>query len=67
MKRRCEFLDNLPSFNYNQGQVEFKSSSAGTDTKKLGSTLMEAMLTEVKEFCDPKLRYSWFKNPHKQV
>lgn len=38
-----------------------------TDTTKLGSTLMETMLNEVSDFCDPKIKENWLLKPHQQV
>ena len=66
MKRRCEFLDNLPAFNYNTGYGEYLSENKMSDTKRLGSTLMRAMLKEVNDFCNPtiKTNYNW---SHQQV
>ena len=59
MKRRCVFLDNLPGFYLNSGEGEFKESMPGvqitTNTMFLGSTLMEAMLKEVRHFCDSNI------------
>lgn len=57
MKRRCHFLDNLPAYNYNQGG----------NTLKLGSTLMNAMLKEVPQFCDPSTKEDWSLQAHQQV
>ena len=57
MKRRCQFLDNLPAYNYNQGGA----------TSKLGSTLMKAMLKEVPQFCDPSTKEDWSLQAHQQV
>lgn len=62
IKRRCLFLDNLPQYNYNQGR-----GTGGGDTKKLGSTLMNAMLKEVYQFCDPLTKKNWFSQAHQQV
>ena len=71
MKRRCNFLDNLPAFNYNTGSGEYKEDEQGkgvTDIKQLGSTLMRTMLKEVSDFCDPTINYdNWSKKPHQQV
>ena len=54
MKRRCKFLDEMPAFNFNFGQGEYKGKDSTTDTSQLGSTLMEAMLSEVNNFCVPR-------------
>ena len=62
MKRRCQFLDNFPAYNYNQGK-----GTKGEDTTKLGSTLMKAMLKEVEEFCDPSTKENWSLKAHQQV
>ena len=71
MKRRCAFLDNLPAFNYNSGYGEYQRNERGvmmpTDTRKLGSTLMETMLKEVSDFCDPAIKENWSLKPHQQV
>lgn len=70
MKRRCEFLDNCPAFNYNTGSTEYKETPQGrqkNDTRQLGSTLMHAMLNEVSDFCDPIIRENWALKPHHQV
>ena len=79
MKRRCEFLDCLPAFNYNAGGGEVvlrtdtqKTGSSVrkrtvTDTQKLGSTLMHTMLKEVSDFCDPTIKDNWSLKPHQQV
>ncbi len=66
MYRRCNFLDNLPGFNYNVGVGEVIDDKR-TDTRKLGSTLLEAMLGEVKDFCDPMVNQNWTEKPHQQV
>ena len=71
MKRRCHFLDNCPSFNYNSGVGELQVDESGkktpTNTKQLGSTLMQTMLMEVGDFCDPKIKENWSLKPHQQV
>lgn len=71
MKRRCEFLDNCPAFNYNSGASEYVVTEKGerqrNDTTQLGSTLMHAMLNEVSDFCDPIIRENWALKPHHQV
>ena len=70
MKRRCTFLDNLPAFNYNAGYGEYtgpKGQRQTTDTRYLGSTLMQTMLKEVTDFCDPSTKESWSQKAHQQV
>ena len=72
MKRRCAFLDDLPAFNYNTGAGEILfDETAGkkvkTDTRQLGSTLMQTMLEEVGNFCDPDIKRNWGDKPHQQV
>ena len=70
MNRRCVFLDNLPAFNYNTGRGEYikvNGKTQRTDTYELGSTLMETMLKEVSDFCDPDIKESWSQRPHQQV
>ena len=73
MKRRCEFLDSLPAFNYNTGIGEPIQDEAGhntrtrTDTRQLGSTLMKTMIEEVSNFCDPAIKRNWSEKPHQQV
>ena len=79
MKRRCDFLDNAAAYNFNSGRGEPMRDDEGkvlkdnkgrvkyTDTSKLGSTLMETMLSEVSDFCDPSIKESWLLKPHQQV
>ena len=71
MKRRCQFLDTLPAFNYNTGAGEYTDDGQGkrivTNTQQLGSTLMNAMLKEVSDFCDPDIKENWSVKPHQQV
>ena len=70
MHRRCAFLDTLPGFNYNNGVGEYTDINGQckkTDTRNLGSTMMKAMLSEVKEFCDPSVKQNWALKPHQQV
>ena len=67
MKRRCTFLDNLSAFNYNVGYGEYIGERQRTDTRHLGSTLMETMLKEVTDFCDPSIKESWSQEAHQQV
>ena len=71
MKRRCDFLDQLPAFNYNTGVGEYLVDEFGnkmqTNTKSLGSTLMHTMLREVSDFCDPSIKENWSLKAHQQV
>ena len=62
MKRRCNFLENFPGYNYNQG-IDLD----GANTEQLGSTLMTAMLKEVNKFCDQSSKEDWSQNSHQQV
>ena len=66
MYRRCSFLDNLPAFNFNNGVGAWHDGKL-TDTTKLGSTLMKAMLQEVNEICDPTTKQNWANKTHQQV
>ena len=68
MKRRCKFLDNFPAYNFNIGRGEYnKTTGTYSDTSKLGSTLMETMLKEVGQFCDPGIKLKWSSGSHEQV
>lgn len=71
MKRRCDFLDRLPAFNYNTGSAEYLTNEFGvktaTNTQQLGSTLMHTMLGEVSDFCDPSIKENWSLKAHQQV
>lgn len=70
MNRRCVILDNLQSFNYNYGTGEYVTESGVkrvTNTEHLGSTLIKAMLSEVSEFCDPRIKDTWSLRGHQQV
>ena len=72
MKRRCAFLDKTPAFNYNIGYGECYVPETGaesikSDTRELGSTMMDTMLREVKEFCDLHFKHNWSQKPHQQV
>jgi hypothetical protein len=70
MKRRCTFLDNFPGFNYNTGYGEYiivDGKRQRTDTHRLGSTLMQTMLKEVTDFCDPSIKESWSQKAHQQL
>ena len=62
MNRRCQFLENFPGYNYNQGHGTNKA-----DTRQLGSTLMNAMLKEVSRFCDQSTKENWSVEAHQQV
>ena len=70
MNRRCSFLDDLPAFNYNTGVGESIKGEDGkqsfTDTRHLGSILMNTMLKEVENFCDPTIK-SWMETSHQRV
>ena len=64
------FLDNLPAFNYNSGVGEYfvvNGKKEKTDTRQLGSTLMQTMLKEVIDFCDPTIKENWSQKAHQQV
>ena len=73
MYRRCAFLDVLPAFCFNEGVGDTTSKledgkpvvDKTTNTKELGSTLMKAMLSEVKEFYDT--HQNWIDKAHHQV
>ena len=67
MKRRCAFLDELPTFNYNTGIGEPLSDGSNSDTRELGSTLMSTMIDEVTNFCHPSIQQNWSDKPHQQV
>ena len=71
MKRRCYFLDNLSHYNYNYGRsaqwTGSKKEKKVHNTEHLGSTLMKAMLSEVSEFCNPRIKGTWSLRPHQQV
>ena len=72
MKRRCYFLDNLAAFNFNTGvgEVVFDKTSGKelkTDTKNLGSTLMQTMLEEVGHFCDQDIRKDLAEKPQVEL
>ena len=53
MERRCQFLDNLPAYNYNTGAGIRVGTGEVTDTRHLGSTLMANMIKEAAQFCHP--------------
>ncbi len=64
------FLDNLPAFNYNSGVGEYiivNGNRMRTDTSELGSTLVQMMLQEVEDFCDPTIKDDWSHKAHQQV
>lgn len=67
MRRRCDFLDNFPAFNFNEGFGQEFGTRKRTDTKKLGSTLMHTMLKEVSDFCDLRIKENWSLKAHQQV
>ena len=57
MKRRYAFLDDLLALNYNTGAGEIlfgetSGKKVKTDTRQLGSTLLQTMLEEVGRFSD---------------
>ena len=53
MKRRCDFIEKIAAFTFNAGRgLPQGSSRTFTDTSHLGSTLMEAMLSEVRTLCN---------------
>ena len=73
MKRRCEFLEDCPAFNYNCGvglgefqDKQDQSDQSLTDTRRLGSTIMRTMLKEVGNFCCLPGRKKP-SEPHQQV
>ena len=59
MSRRCSFLETFPAYNFNEGV-----GPGNANTKKLGSTLMKAMLREVQQYCTKE---SWSILTHQQV
>ena len=59
MSRRCNFLEKFPAYNFNEGV-----GPRNANTKKLGSTLMKAMLREVQQYCTNE---SWSILTHQQV
>ena len=72
MKRRCDFLDKTPAFNFNPGSGEYYDDQRTgkkkvSDTRELGSTLMSTMLQEVKDFCNFHLKQNWLQKAHQQV
>ena len=71
MNRRCGFLETLPAFNYNRGVGEYiineHEKRVRTDTRQLGSTLMNTMLREMEDFCNPAIKENWSLKPHQQV
>lgn len=68
MSIRCQFLDRCPAFNYNQGVGEIDNCKGiRTDTTALGSSLMDTMLNEVSDFCNPAIKENWSCHPHQQV
>lgn len=64
MKRRCWFLDNFPAYNYNTGAGVMEGTGVVTNTKHLGSMLMEAMISEAEQFCHPSI---WESGDYCQV
>ena len=71
MKRRCKVLENLPGFNFNQGEGFAVDKKTGKqkrcDTKQLGSTLLSTMLREVNSFCHPDIQEDWKLHSHQQL
>ena len=60
----------MPAFIYNVGVGEFikvGGTCCSSNTKQLGSTLIETMLREVANFCDPEIKESWTQKGHQQV
>jgi len=60
----------MPAFNYNTGAGEYikiGGTRRRSDTRQLGSTLMETMLREVADFCDPEIKETWTQKAHQQV
>jgi hypothetical protein len=71
MKRRCAFLDVIPAFNFNTGAGEYyddpeTKQKEVSNTRQLGSTLMETMLKEAEDFCS-LVKHNWLNEPHQQV
>ena len=71
MKRRCAFLDAIPAFNFNTGAGEYYDDPETrqkevSNTRQLGSTLMETMLKEAEDFCS-LVKQNWLNEPHQQV
>ena len=63
-------MEHFPGFIYNTGggeYIEYQGRRILTDTRRLGSTLMETMLDEVAMFCDPNMKGCWGERPHQQV
>ena len=72
MKRRCWVLERCPAFIYNQGGGEYYEDSVTgkkrrSNTKRLGSTLMSAMLQEVGDMCSPSIKSLWSSHAHQQL
>ena len=38
-----------------------------SDTRQLGSTIMQTMLEEVSNFCDPDIKKNWYSKSHQQA
>ncbi|CAI8052619.1 E3 ubiquitin-protein ligase rnf213-alpha [Geodia barretti] len=71
MKRRCAFLDVIPAFNFNTGAGEYYDDPETrqkevSNTRQLGSTLMETMLKEAEDFCS-LVKQNWLNEPHQQL
>ena len=70
MRRRCSFLENCAGFNYNTGHANYTPTKDGYilhDTHHLGSTLMDAMISEVRDFCDYESQQGFSLKPCQQV
>ena len=73
MVRRCQFLENCPALQLNDGtgvpilDENGKNSGKYTDISKLRSTLLKKMLEEVTKFCDRDMVKSWNQQNHQQV
>ncbi|XP_065842574.1 uncharacterized protein [Oscarella lobularis] len=63
MARRCRLLEKTPTFTFNPGRIFEHQTKSGqiavTDSRKLGSFLLSAMLEEVKTFCNPQVMRDW--------
>ena len=62
MARRCEFLENFAGFNYNGGI----GSGLNSNSVLLGSTLIEAMITEAIQMSE-KFDYQHSRRKIQQV
>lgn len=58
----------MPGFYFNQGMdVGLRDRGQLSNTVLLGSLLMETMLREVRELCNPHGNHDWTKKSHQQV